>query len=274
MELLRTVSYFYLSYIRTFVEIVVISFLLYQVYKILEKQIMSLIRGSLSIVIIYTVAYIFRLTTLLWIIHAIAPGFIIAIAIVFQPEMRKVFLKIGQHNWFSFGKKTSNSHLDSVLTAAELLSEDKRGMLVIFLRNNNLQDIIETGTILNAELTSSLLVTIFKFDTPLHDGATIVRNDKIIASGCFLPLSEQQDIKKTFGTRHRASLGITEQSDAIVLVVSEETGALSLAYDSNLYYDLSRKEIIERLERLLNIRTFSVANETTENVVEERLGKL
>lgn len=274
MEILRTVSYFYLSYIRTFVEIVVISFLLYQVYKILEKQIMSLIRGSLSIVIIYTVAYIFRLTTLLWIIHAIAPGFIIAIAIVFQPEMRKVFLKIGQHNWFSIGKKTSNSHLDSVLTAAELLSEDKRGMLVIFLRNNNLQDIIETGTILNAELTSSLLVTIFKFDTPLHDGATIVRNDKIIASGCFLPLSEQQDIKKTFGTRHRASLGITEQSDAIVLVVSEETGALSLAYDSNLYYDLSRKEIIERLERLLNIRTFSVANETTENVVEERLGKL
>ena len=270
MEILRTISHFYLSYIRSFVEIVVISFLLYQVYKILEKQIMSLIRGGLSILIIYTVAYVFRLTTLLWIIHAIAPGFIIAIAIVFQPEMRKIFLKIGQHNWFSFSKKTSNSQLDSVLTAAELLSVDKRGMLVIFLRNNNLQDIIETGTILNADLTASLLVTIFKFDTPLHDGATIVRNDKIISAGCFLPLSEQQDIKKSFGTRHRASLGITEQSDAIVLVVSEETGALSLAYDSNLYYDLSRKEIIERLERLLNIKTFNSG--TIE--VEERLEKL
>ena len=269
MEVLRYISHFYLSYMKTFVEVVVISFLLYQVYKILEKQIMSLIRGGLSILIIYTVAYVFRLTTLLWIIHAIAPGFIIAIAIVFQPEMRKIFLKIGQSNWFSFGKKVSNSQLDSVLTAAELLSEDKRGMLVIFLRNNNLQDIIETGTVLNADLTASLLVTIFKFDTPLHDGATIIRNDKIIAAGCFLPLSEQQDIKKSFGTRHRASLGITEQSDAIVLVVSEETGALSLAYDSNLYYDLNRKEIIERLERLLNIKTFTQTIE-----VEERLEKL
>ena len=274
MEILRTISHFYLLYARAFVEIVVISFLLYQLYKILEKQIMSLIRGGLSIVVIYTVAYVFRLTTLLWIIHAVAPGFIIAVAIVFQPEMRKIFLKIGQHNWFSFGKKTSNTQVDSVLTAAELLSEDKRGMLVIFLRNNNLQDIIETGTILNADLTASLLVTIFKFDTPLHDGATIVRNDKIIAAGCFLPLSEQQDIKKSFGTRHRASLGITEQSDAIVLVVSEETGALSLAYDSNLYYDLNRREIIERLERLLNIKTFDAPNEAIENVAEERLEKL
>ncbi len=269
MEIFRSISHFYLLYVKTFVEIMVISFLLYQVYKILEKQIMSLIRGGLSILIIYTIAYIFRLTTLLWIIHAIAPGFIIAIAIVFQPEMRKIFLKIGQNNWFSFGKKAFNGQLDSVLTAAELLSEEKRGMLVIFLRNNNLQDIIETGTILNADLTASLLVTIFKFDTPLHDGATIVRNDKIISAGCFLPLSEQQDIKKSFGTRHRASLGITEQSDAVVLVVSEETGALSLAYDSNLYYDLSRKEIIERLERLLNIKALTGAIE-----VEERLEKL
>ena len=148
-------------------------------------------------------------------------------------------------------------------------------MLVIFLRNNNLQDVIESGTVLNADLTASLLVTIFKFDTPLHDGATIVQNDKIIASGCFLPLSEQQDIKKTFGSRHRASLGITEHSDAVVLVFSEETGALSLAYDSNLYYDLTREEIIERLELLLNMKSYiGNSGSILENVVEEKLGKL
>ena len=276
MEVFRSITSFYSNYIRAFVEICVLSFLLYQLYKILEKQIASLIRGGISILIIYIVAYLFNLTTLLWIIHNLAPGFIIGAAIIFQPEMRKIFLKIGQNNWFSFRKKASHSHLDSVLTAAEILSELKRGMLVIFLRNNTLQDIIEGGTILNADLTASLLVTIFKFDTPLHDGATIIQNDKIISAGCFLPLSEQQDIKKTFGTRHRASLGITEHSDAVVLVVSEETGALSLAYDSNLYYDLKREEIIERLERLLNIKNYVADGEETETTVatEEKLGKL
>lgn len=273
MEVLRNITSFYLTYVRTFVEICVLSYLLYQLYKILEKQIASLIRGGISILIIYIIAYVFNLTALLWIIHKLAPGFIIGAAIIFQPEMRKIFLKIGQNDWFSFRKKVNHSHLDSVLTAAEVLSELKRGMLVIFLRNNTLQDIIEGGTILNADLTASLLVTIFKFDTPLHDGATIIQNDKIISAGCFLPLSEQQDIKKTFGTRHRASLGITEHSDAVVLVVSEETGALSLAYDSNLYYDLKREEIIERLERLLNIKNY-VASEETMETAEEKLGKL
>ncbi len=274
MEIFRNISSFYIAYMRTFVEVSVISFLLYQIYKILEKQIASLIKGGLSILVIYTVAYVFRLTALLWIIHTIAPALVVAAAIVFQPEMRKIFLKIGQSKWFTFRKKANHSHLDSVLTAAELLSEEKRGMLVIFLRNNNLQDVIESGTVLNADLTASLLVTIFKFDTPLHDGATIVNNDKIIASGCFLPLSEQQDIKKTFGSRHRASLGITEHSDAVVLVVSEETGALSLAYDSNLYYDLSREEIIERLELLLNLKSYVGESGILENAVEEKLGKL
>ncbi len=274
MEVFRSITSFYSNYIRGVVEICVLSFLLYQLYKILEKQIASLIRGGISILIIYIVAYLFNLTALLWIIHNLAPGFIIGAAIIFQPEMRKIFLKIGQNNWFSFRKKTSHSHLDSVLTAAEILSELKRGMLVIFLRNNTLQDIIEGGTILNADLTASLLVTIFKFDTPLHDGATIIQNDKIISAGCFLPLSEQQDIKKTFGTRHRASLGITEHSDAVVLVVSEETGALSLAYDSNLYYDLEREEIIECLERLLNIKNYTRDEEATEPKAEEKLGKL
>ena len=132
MDFVRNISSFYLVYIRTFVEVAVISFLLYQIYKILEKQIASLIKGGLSILVIYTVAYVFRLTALLWIIHTIAPGLIIAAAIVFQPEMRKIFLKIGQNNWFAFRKKANHSHLDSVLTAAELLSEEKRGMLVIF----------------------------------------------------------------------------------------------------------------------------------------------
>ena len=125
-------------------------------------------------------------------------------------------------------------------------------MLVVFIRQNTLKDISETGTRLNADLSSSLLVTIFGHDTPLHDGAVIIQGGRIIAAGCFLPLSEQQDIRKTFGTRHRAALGLSEETDAVILIVSEETGAISLAYDSKLYYDLTSVEITRQLENLLD----------------------
>jgi diadenylate cyclase len=123
---------------------------------------------------------------------------------------------------------------------------------VVFPRRVNIKNIIDTGTRLNAEISSSLIVTVFEFDTPLHDGAMIIQNGRIVAAGCFLPLSEQQDIRKSFGTRHRASLGMSEQSDAVVLVVSEETGAISLAFDGKLYYDLSGIEATRKLRELID----------------------
>jgi diadenylate cyclase len=125
-------------------------------------------------------------------------------------------------------------------------------MLGVFPRRLNIKNLIDTGTRMNAEISSQLIVTVFEFDGPLHDGAMIIQNGKISAAGCFLPLSEQQDIRKSFGTRHRASLGMSEQSDAVVLVVSEETGAISLAYDTKLYYDLSPLEVTRKLKELLD----------------------
>jgi diadenylate cyclase len=115
-----------------------------------------------------------------------------------------------------------------------------------------IKNIVDTGTRLNADLTSSLVLTIFGYDTTLHDGAVVIDSGKILAAGCFLPLSEQLDIRRSFGTRHRAALGLAEETDAAVLVVSEETGAISLAYESNLYYDLSAREVKARLRELLN----------------------
>ena len=135
-----------------------------------------------------------------------------------------------------------------------MLSAKKIGALIVFTRNVGLKNIIESGTLLNAELSSSLLLTIFSENTPLHDGAVIIDNGKIIAAGCFLPLSEQADIRRSFGTRHRAALGLAEETDAIILVVSEETGAMSIAYDANLYYDLSMEEMSYRLKMLLEYR--------------------
>ena len=190
---------------------------------------------------------------MLWILSVILPVLIVSFAIIFQPEIRKIFLKLGQSQWFAFGSRSKHSYVDSVLIAADMLSKQKRGMLAVFLRHTKHEDIIQTGTKLNADLSSSLLVTIFGMDTPLHDGACFIQGGKLISAGCFLPLSEQYDIKKTFGTRHRAALGLSEISDAVVLVVSEESGALSLAYDSKLHYDLSVKEITKILENLLEI---------------------
>lgn len=239
--------------IRPVLDVVLLAFILYKAYELLEKtQALPLIKGAGFLALVYGIAYLLNLTTLRWILTMIAPGFIIAIAIVFQPELRKIFMKLGQGEFFRSNTAVPIGKLDAVITAAELLSERRRGMLIVFPRKINIKNIIDTGTRINAELTSSLIVAIFEFDGPLHDGAVVIQGGKITAAGCFFPLSERQDIRKNFGSRHRAALGMAEQSDAVVLIVSEETGALSLAYDAKLYYDLSAGEITRKLMELLD----------------------
>ena len=259
MEFIKKLGTIYAA-IQPFLDITILAFILYSAYGILVKtQAIQLLKGAIYILIVYAIAFLLKLNTLLWLLNILAPGLLIGIAIVFQPELRKIFLKIGQSDWLRLGKRSKHNHLDSVLTAAEILSNRRRGMLAVFIRRNNLKDIVETGTRLNADLSSSLLVTIFGHDTPLHDGAAIIQGGRIVAAGCFLPLSEQQDIRKTFGTRHRAALGLSEETDAVVMIVSEETGAMSLAYDSKLYYDLTSAEITRQLEGLLDLGSESLS---------------
>jgi diadenylate cyclase len=252
MELIQRFLSIY-DYVRPVLDVVILAFLLYKAYDLLVKtQAVQLVKGAGMLALVYGVALLFRLSTLQWLLTTLAPGLFIAIAIVFQPELRKIIMRLGQGEFFRPDQKPHIGQLDAVITAAEILSQQKRGMLVVFPRRINVKNIIDTGTRINAEISSSLIVAIFEFDGPLHDGAMIVQGGRIVAAGCFLPLSEQQDIRKSFGTRHRASLGMTEQSDAVVLVVSEETGAISLAYDSKLYYDLSSIEVSRKLKELLD----------------------
>ena len=239
--------------IRPILDVALLAFLLYKGYELLVKtQALQLVKGAGFLALVYGIAFLFKLTTLQWVLTTLGPGLFIAIAIVFQPELRKIIMRLGQGEFFRPDTKPRIGQLDAVVTAAELLSQQRRGMLVVFPRRINIKNVVETGTRITAEISSSLIVAIFEFDGPLHDGAMIIQNGKIVAAGCFLPLSEQQDIRKSFGTRHRASLGMSEQSDAVVLVVSEETGAISLAYDSKLYYDLSPIEITRKLKELLD----------------------
>jgi len=241
------------DFIRPVLDVALLTFILYKAYELLEKtQALPLVKGAGFLALVYGIAYLFNLTTLRWVLSIAAPGLFIAIAIVFQPELRKIFMRLGQAEFFRPNITVHIGKLDAVVTAAELLAEQRRGMLVVFPRKINLKNIMDTGTRINAEISSSLIVAIFQFDGPLHDGSLVIQNGKIISAGCFLPLSERQDIRKNFGTRHRASLGMAEQSDAVVLVVSEETGAISLAYDAKLYYDLSSIEVTRKLKELLD----------------------
>jgi diadenylate cyclase len=247
-------------------DIAILAFLIYRIYEILmQTRAIQLLKGAFLIVVIYAVAFFLKLDTLLWILNRLATVLVIIIAIVFQPELRNIFIRIGQGEWFRIGERAKPQHLDSVLNAIEILAGRRRGCLIVFTRKVGLKNIIDSGTRIDAMLSSSLLLTIFGHDTPLHDGAVVIQSGKgrIAAAGCFLPLSEQVDIRRNFGTRHRAALGLVEVSDAIVLVASEETGAISLAYDSRLYYDLSIDEIRKNVKYLLNVR-----DEETESSLE------
>jgi diadenylate cyclase len=252
LDWFQRLSYFY-DLIRPVLDVGILAFLLYKAFEFLAKtQAMQLLKGAGFLTLVYGVAFLFRLTTLQWLLQTLAPGFLVGTAIVFQPELRKIIMRLGQGDIFRPDTKPRIGRLDAVVTATELLSQERRGALVVFSRKINIRNIIDTGTRINADISSPLIVAVFQFDGPLHDGAMIIQGGRIAAAGCFLPLSEQQGIRKSFGTRHRAALGMSEESDAVILVVSEETGAMSLAFDSKIYYDLSALEISRRLKDLLD----------------------
>ena len=228
------------DFIRPLLDIGIMTFILYKAYDFISKTNgVQMLKSLLIVVIAYGVAVLLKLQTLLWLLNIIAPGLVIGFALIFQPEIRKLFIRIGQNGWFAFGTRSKHTYVDAVLIAAEMLSQQRRGMLAVFMRHTQMEDLLQTGTRLNADLSSSLLMTIFGKDTSLHDGACFIQG------------------------RHRAALGLSEVSDAVVLVVSEETGALSLAYDSKLNYDLTIEEVRKILENLLEITSEAQVLEDT-----------
>lgn len=252
---------------RPTLDIVIIAYLIYGTYRLLIKtQAIQLAKGAALLVLVYAGAFFLRLDTLSWILSLLAPGLVIALAIIFQPELRKIFIRLGQGGIFRRGQGPRSTQLDAILHAAEILAEKRRGALLVFVRYVALDDIVERGTKIDGEVSSALILSIFEYDTPLHDGALIIKEGRIVAAGCFLPLSEQRDIKRSFGTRHRAALGLTEGADAVVLVVSEETGAISLAYDARLFYNLSPTALRKRLGQLLE---YSGQSSLDEGAVDE-----
>ncbi len=240
------------NYLRSALDVLVLAFIFYKVYEVLVKtQAAQLVKGAMILVALYGIAFVLKLSTVTWILGILAPGVVIAVAIVFQPELRKLVTKLGQGSLIRGSNRPRVGQIEVVLNAAEQLSAVRRGALIVFARNVGIKDFIDTGTRLDSLVSSNLIKTIFQYDTALHDGALIIQDGRIAAAGCFLKLSEQRDISNSFGTRHRAALGLSETTDAVILVVSEETGALSLAYDSKLYYGLTSEQVRRKLNELL-----------------------
>ncbi len=244
------------EYLRMGVEIAVLTFVIYRFYIAISDTKATEVFGLLfGIAVVYLLCVVLRLDVLTSIINTLIVPFLMLLCVFYHPELRRAFSSSFTRKSRLFrGQQTTGDQIDSILNACNILVEKKRGALIVFPRHTDIQSILDSGTKLNADLSSTLILTIFDHDTPLHDGACVVQGGRITYAACYLPLSEQRNIKATFGTRHRASLGLAEESDAVILVVSEETGAISLAYNANIYYDLSSETIKKTLLKLLSYR--------------------
>jgi diadenylate cyclase len=199
----------------------------------------------LFIVMLLVVTYVFRLDTLTWILQRLSVYVAVALLIIFQPEIRRALAELGKQHVFS--STADRPVIENIVKAAAMLAERKIGALIAIERETGTRAIQETGTIIDSLVTPELLASIFYPHTPLHDGGVIIREDRVVAAGCLFPLSQREELSKSLGTRHRAAIGLTEESDAVVIVVSEETGSLSLAFKGRLRRGLDEP----RLKRIL-----------------------
>lgn len=237
-------------------DIAIVSFIIYKILGFIkETRAVQLIKGLLILVALIFLSDKFDFYTLNWILENTFNLGVIALVIVFQPELRRALEYVGRSKFIrpqfsQLDKEKAKMITASIIKSVDYFSANKVGALIIMERETMLTDIAETGTVIDAEISTELLGNIFYEGAPLHDGATIVRADRILAAGCVLPLSQNKTISKELGTRHRAGIGITENSDAISLIVSEETGIISIAVDGKL----SRFLDIKTVEKtLLNI---------------------
>jgi len=243
-----------LQIVKLAAQVLILAFFYYRIYALFSaNQAKDAVVGVAFYIIFYMVSHVLELSALEYVFKMLMLPFVVFICVLYQPEIRRAFAPgFSRRKRFLRSGKTSTENIDSILSACQRLSQVKRGALIVFPRNVSIKNVIETGTRLDAAISTALIVTIFDHDTPLHDGAVVVQGSRIVAAGCYLPLSSQTGIMQSFGTRHRAALGMAEESDAAVIVVSEETKAISLAYSGNIYYQLTLQELKSALLALFN----------------------
>lgn len=233
------------------IEIFVLTAIFYAVFRLFKGTRGAAILSGLIIIygVLYAITSLSHLSILNWLLSRLMLYISLAFVVIFQPEIRRMLSKLGrQPMWRPNGIASQISLVDPIMQAVQVLSKRKIGALIAIERDIGTRALQDTGTRINSTVSSELLSTIFFPHTPLHDGGVIISGDRICAAGCLFPLSQDQELSKTLGTRHRAAIGIAEETDAIVIVVSEETGAVSVAYNGRLRRGLSE----ERLRRVLS----------------------
>ncbi|WP_330666308.1 diadenylate cyclase CdaA [Vallitalea sp.] len=258
--------------VKDVIEIALIAFVIYQLLKwVRGTRAWTLFKGLLIISIIAFISMILELNTITFIFVKTINTGIIALLIVFQPELRSALEQLGRRNFFSTflifeeqkdkKEKISLKAIEEIVTATEEMAKFKTGALIVVEREVKLGEYERTGIPLNATITSQLLINIFEHNTPLHDGAIIIRNNKIVAATCYLPLSDNMSLSKELGTRHRAAVGITEVSDCIVIIVSEETGNVSMALGGNIIRNIDSDYLKNKLiyqKKTADIKKFKI----------------
>lgn len=259
------------------IDILIVAFVIYKVLGLIRQtRAEQLLKGVLLLVIATFLSDLLNLHALNWLLKSIVAMGAVALLVVFQPELRRALEYMGRSKFVRvpLGQldKEKGKHITSqIVKAVESFSKDRVGALIIFEKETSLTDIIETGTVVDAEISEQLLGNIFYEGSPLHDGAVIIRNGRICAAGCVLPLTKNNNISKELGTRHRAGIGITENSDALTIIVSEETGIISMANDGQL----SRFLDIKTVEKtLLNMYLSNVEIRGTMSVIANIIKKL
>ena len=236
-------------------DILVVAYLIYHAVRLMrETRAMQLAKGIGGFFALYLVAWLLNMNTLVFILHNVVGTGLVVLAVLFQPELRRALEQLGRSKigpWARFGNTTKEeealaairSMIDAVCKASDDMSAERVGGLMVIERKTKLGEIIKTGTLIDAVSSESLIANIFFHNAPLHDGAVIFRDARIFAAGCFLPLSDNLEISRELGTRHRAAVGMSENSDAIVVVVSEETGSIAIAMDGVLKRRLSQRQL-------------------------------
>ena len=234
------------------VDILVVAFVIYEFLALIKGTRAALILVGVTVIAI--AVYFLRLeglVTLTWLVNRIRPYALIALVVVFAPEIREALARLGRRLTMTRASSSESDAYDDIVLAANLFSQNQTGALMVIEREIGLRTYVESGVALEARLSYDLLATIFRPSAPLHDGAVIVHGDRVAAAACFLPLSMNPVLSTQLGTRHRAGIGITEETDAIAVIVSEETGSISLAVGGTIERELSVDQLRERMGELL-----------------------
>ena len=261
----RMISFIPAMRLTNVVEILIISVLIYYILIwIRDTRAWTLLKGVLVIFAFVLFAYVFNMSTILWLFQNLISVIIISLFVLFQPELRRALEQLGRKNIltsvFSIGSsggedlqetKTQEKTKSEIIRACIEMSKARTGALIVIEQDVRLSEYERTGIFLDSLVSSQLLINIFEHNTPLHDGAVFVRDNRIVAATCYLPLSDNMLLSKELGTRHRAGVGISEVSDSVTLIVSEETGMISIAHDGMLFRGLNAEELREQLGKLM-----------------------